>query len=76
MTRRPCIIGLDAPEISALKAKIAGPLIAHETLPRILVRDGNLFVESPAGFGLVSMLLEVYGEPSTTIRPPSVGRAF
>jgi hypothetical protein len=52
MTPRPCIIGLDAPEISALKAKIAEPLIVHETLPRILVRDGNLFIESPAGFGL------------------------
>lgn len=53
MKARPCIIGLDAPENAALKARVAGPLSLHETLPRILVRDGDLFVESASGFGMV-----------------------
>src|SRR5262249_45472788 len=30
---------------------IPGPLAVHETLPRMLVKDGQLFVESASGFG-------------------------
>jgi hypothetical protein len=68
MTPRTCIIGLDAPEISALKTKIAGPLIAHETLPKIVVRDGTLFVESPAGFGVVPVAgLALWGGACPTL---------
>jgi hypothetical protein len=52
MTPRPCLIGLDPPQNAALKARIAGPVCVHETLPRIVVRDGELLVEPPTGFGL------------------------
>lgn len=51
MTQRACIIGLDEPQNSALKARITGAVVIHETLPRILVRDGELFVEASSGFG-------------------------
>lgn len=53
MAPRPCIIGLDQPQNDLLKARVAGPLTIHETLPRILVRDGELLVEAPSGFGLI-----------------------
>lgn len=33
-------------------ARVAGALVLHESLPRILVRDGELLVEAPSGFGL------------------------
>lgn len=52
MTHRPCIIGLDEPQNAQLRARITGPVCMHETLPRIVVRDGELLVESPTGFGL------------------------
>lgn len=52
MTPRPCIIGLDPPQNAELKPRIEGPVSLHETLPGIVVRDGELFVESPTGFGL------------------------
>jgi hypothetical protein len=48
MQPRPCLIGLDEPEVSDLQARLDQPLLAYETLPRILVRDGELFVESPS----------------------------
>ncbi|WP_425397734.1 hypothetical protein [Aeoliella sp.] len=53
MKRRPCIIGLDEPQIADLRNRIAEPFCAHDTLPRIMVRDGELFVESPSGFGML-----------------------
>ena len=60
MSSRPCIIGLDEPQLVALKTRVAGPVIVHESLPRILVRDGELFVESASGFGLVRVSKVIY----------------
>lgn len=60
MTSRLCLIGLDAPQIADLKARIDGPVVAYETLPRILVRDGNLFVEAASGFGVIPVHRVVY----------------
>ena len=53
MTHRVCIIGLDEPQITSLKAHIPGSLVVHETLPRMLLRDGELRVEAASGFGLL-----------------------
>lgn len=52
MTSRIAIIGLDPPHDGLLKARIDAPISLYETLPKILVRDGKLFADSPAGFGL------------------------
>src|SRR5665213_1958717 len=62
MTPRICIIGLDEPQTSALKSSHAfpGSLIVHETLPRMIVRDGDLFVEAPTGFGYLSVSKVVF----------------
>lgn len=60
MTPRPCIIGLDQPQNELLKIRLSGPVCVHETLPRILVRDGELLVESPSGFGLLPVSRVVF----------------
>ncbi|MCA9175243.1 MAG: hypothetical protein KDB14_12230 [Planctomycetales bacterium] len=60
MAPRPCIIGLDQPQYALLKDRLAGPIYIHETLPRILVRDGELFVESPNGFRLTPVSRVVF----------------
>jgi hypothetical protein len=60
MKPRPCIIGLDEPQNVAMKARIPGPLLVHETLPRILVRDSELFVEAASGFGLLPVSKVVF----------------
>jgi hypothetical protein len=41
-----CIVGLDEPEYSVIRERVAPPVVAHETLPRIKVDDGQLWVES------------------------------
>jgi hypothetical protein len=53
MAKSICIIGLDEPQTDLLRARISGPLVVHETLPRIFVRDGELFVEASSGFGFL-----------------------
>jgi hypothetical protein len=60
MPPRVCLIGLDEPQHSVIKARIAGPVIIHETLPRIFVRDGELFVEAASGFGFLPVAKVVY----------------
>ncbi|MCE9554473.1 MAG: hypothetical protein K8T91_13995 [Planctomycetes bacterium] len=60
MNPRPCIIGLDDPQNAALKSRIAQPLLIHETLPGIVVRDGELFVEATSGFGLLPVSKVVF----------------
>lgn len=60
MSPRPCIIGLDEPEIEELKRLYGKPLLAYDTLPRILVRDGELFVQAAHGFGLLPVSQVVY----------------
>lgn len=53
MLPRTCLIGLDTPQALALKARLSGAVLVHETLPGILVRDGNLFVDAESGCGTV-----------------------
>ena len=57
-------IGLDPPETdelkSLLKTRRPGPVVCHPTLPRILVRGGELFVESISGARLVPAGQVVY----------------
>jgi hypothetical protein len=52
MLNRACIIGLDTPQNALLKSQISRPVSMHESLPKMLVRDGQLFIEAPTGFGL------------------------
>jgi hypothetical protein len=40
-----CLIGLDEPEAQAIKAHLDVPVIIHTTLPGIMVKDGELWVE-------------------------------
>ena len=44
---RICIIGLDYEEYSAIEHHLDAKVVAHEMLPKIIVRDGILFVSSP-----------------------------
>jgi hypothetical protein len=60
MNPRTCLIGLDEPQNNVLKLRLAGPLLIHESLPQILVRDGQLFVEAQGGFGLLPVTRVVY----------------
>jgi hypothetical protein len=60
MSPRPCLIGLDEPQIRELKERLQTPVLAYETLPRIIVRDGELFVEAVSGFGYLPVSRVVY----------------
>lgn len=60
MEPRPCVIGLDDPEIRDLQARLGTPLLAFETLPRIFVSDGQLFVESASRFRLLPVSAVVF----------------
>lgn len=51
MSRRICFIGLDEPQNEWFRLRIDQPIVCYETLPRIVVRDGELLVEAPSGFG-------------------------
>ncbi len=48
---RVCIVGLDEPEYTQIRDRADLPVIAHELLPRIIVRDGELLVEPKRGPG-------------------------
>ncbi len=60
MTQRACIIGLDEPQNEVLRARFARPLVVYETLPRILVRDRELLVESVSGFDFIPVSKVVF----------------
>ncbi len=53
MTKHVCIIGLDPPEYAQIEARLDVPVIAHETLPGIVVDAGQLWVESNRGPRLI-----------------------
>ena len=46
-------VGLDAPEIVDLRARLAGPAICHPLLPAIRIDDGALLVERASGPGML-----------------------
>ncbi len=60
MVSRSCVVGLDAAESCQLASRFDGPLLCHEVLPSILVRDGQLFVESNSGAWMVEVDRLVY----------------
>ncbi len=46
MKPRPCLIGLDPPQSAEIQQRFGDDLLCYEMLPRILVQDGRLWVES------------------------------
>jgi hypothetical protein len=42
-----CIVGLDEPEYKSIEGQLNIPVIAHPILPRMIVRDGQLWIEGP-----------------------------
>lgn len=51
MAERVLIIGLDEPEFTEIQQHVDCRVTAHETLPRILLQDGQLLVEPRHGPG-------------------------
>jgi hypothetical protein len=47
MNDRILLIGFDESEATALTERLSSPCISHEMLPKIVVKRGQLFVESP-----------------------------
>jgi hypothetical protein len=41
------LIGLDQPEVDDLRSRVPSPLIAHEMLPKVQIRAGELFAQRP-----------------------------
>jgi hypothetical protein len=60
MTDYVCLVGLDETESSALEERLGVPAIAHLTLPRILVKDGQLWAEAPRGVRMLPVSRVVY----------------
>ena len=62
MTERICIVGLDEPEVEQIRERLVPEtgIIAHDALPRIVVRDGQLLVESRRGPALVEVSKVVF----------------
>lgn len=55
-----CIVGLDEPEAQAIQAQIEEPSIAHVILPKIIVRDGQLWAESSKSPRIVPISQVIY----------------
>lgn len=51
MSERVLIVGLDEPEFTEIRERIDLRVTAHEVLPRILVKDGELLTEPRRGAG-------------------------
>lgn len=60
MADRVCLIGLDEPEITAIRQGLSARVIAHESLPRLMIRDGELLVESPGSIRFVPVTRVVF----------------
>lgn len=43
---RVCLIGLDQEEITSIQSRLSTQVLAHDLLPKIRVRDGELYVSS------------------------------
>lgn len=56
----PCVIGLDEPESSQIIEALGTRVVTHPVLPKILVRDGQLFVQSASGMGFRAVSKVVY----------------
>ena len=60
MAEYVCIVGLDEAETNAIRELIDQPVIAHITLPKILIQDGTLFVESDHGPRMLAVSKVIY----------------
>lgn len=55
MSQRICLIGLDEPEHRELSSRLGVPVVAHESVPKVVVSDGQLFVESRSGAHMLAV---------------------
>lgn len=57
MAERFCIVGLDEAEVAEIRERLPPGvgLIAHETVPRIVVNDGRLLVEARRSPGMIAV---------------------
>jgi hypothetical protein len=55
-----CIVGLDEPESNAIRDRIDQPVIAHIPLPKMLLKDGQLFVESDSSPRMLPVSKVIY----------------
>lgn len=53
MTKRICVIGVEQLEYEAIRKAHFGPMIHHETVPKIIVKEGILYVERSNGVGML-----------------------
>jgi len=60
MTEYVLIVGLDEPEAQAIQERLDVPSIAHITLPKIMVRDGQLWAEAARGPRLMPISKVIY----------------
>ncbi len=60
MKEYACIVGLDQPEAEAIREHIDLPVFYRETLPGILVKDGQLWVETDSRPRFVPVTKVVY----------------
>jgi hypothetical protein len=62
MTRRVCIVGLEADEVAQLQSLIDFGIgvVAHQALPQIAVKDGKLLVESRQRAGTIEVTHVVF----------------
>jgi hypothetical protein len=55
MLKRLCLIGLDEPEYRQIAEAIDAPVLAHESVPRVIVDGDRLFVEARSGATMLSV---------------------
>src|SRR5579862_2370558 len=60
MEKPVCIVGLDEPEYSEIRQRVTRPVIAHDTLPKIAVIDGELLVQVPNRLTMIPVAKLVY----------------
>lgn len=55
MAKRICIIGLEKQLAEQIKKNHFGPVIYHAVIPKIMVKNGQLFVERSNGVGMLKV---------------------
>lgn len=55
-----CLVGLDQPEYAEIQARCGSRVIAHEVIPRIVIREGQLYVASLSGSGMLPVSRVVF----------------
>ncbi|MEL7433046.1 MAG: hypothetical protein AAFN11_03790 [Chloroflexota bacterium] len=46
MTEYVALVGLEENEAEAIRARITQPVVSHVILPSVMVKDGDLYIES------------------------------